>query len=798
MAWAAQARNGGGIVKLTIDNLDGKGARDYSSALSADAPLTIERVLNTPSRCSGSLLVGFLADPGASSMLPVPSRRGRVVIMSGSGTVTSDSGTTLFTGYLATEPVPVYVGVGLAGPVYRVDFSAISDEWLLDKQTLTLTGSGFAIAGGTLLDALTNRIDAGLLTSSSVASGKQVGVFTPEPAQPWSTNAGSIAGSTYAAYRALNGALSMNPVGSVTHTLDFDAGSVGTLQVSALQTSMVKELANDVTISGQIEPAAYVAEMFAGDGTTTIFNLSNEPFRSTTSTLLNDSFSQSTFNTQLWNVTDPGSHLSLGGGGLTFTGGNGLDGQTTLAAIDPVEMGGTLVVEAGNVRLAAPSDGVLCGLYSGTTQRANCFAGYNVRQSNGSTVITPYVNGAEVGTTHTVLSGHTYSLRIRLHCPEVQRVLQTYYTRVDGAIEAFGGGLISAPMKLVFELIDLGNASSTPATVLYDGSVVSTPATCTFAAVDSVELTGSMGFCTIKQTGSAWIVSTLPSGTTETRLIGVAGEGVDCTLTNAGKITFLAGRVPVAGETITVFYRLRSRAIARLQDAASVAAEAAGGMPGTARWLGKVVRPLARCSADCESAAQAVLSFSSSRAAAIAGSYAAINPVKDVWPGDVLCITANGQTLSAVVRKVSVVDGHAVPELLTYRVNFANDWADSVGITLSEAIATDAFLPPTAETAPGAVLANLQQLTVISATATALQIDAGTAPPPGGGFEVRLRDWDFGSGVDQNLVLLSPVRSFSIPRAAQLERYYIRMYDASNPPLYSRLSSAVFTNLPVA
>ena len=72
MAWAAQARNGGGIVKLTIDNLDGKGARDYSSALSAAAPLTIERVLNTPSRCSGSLLVGFLADPGASSMLPVP------------------------------------------------------------------------------------------------------------------------------------------------------------------------------------------------------------------------------------------------------------------------------------------------------------------------------------------------------------------------------------------------------------------------------------------------------------------------------------------------------------------------------------------------------------------------------------------------------------------------------------------------------------------------------------------------------------------------------------------------------
>jgi hypothetical protein len=380
----------------------------------------------------------------------------------------------------------------------------------------------------------------------------------------------------------------------------------------------------------------------------------------------------------------------------------------------------------------------------------------------------------------------------------VQRVLQTYYARVDGAITAFGGGLVSSPMALVFDLLDLGNASNTPATVLYDGAVTSSPASCSFAAVDSVELTGSMGFCTVTQTGSAWVVSTLPGGASQTRLIGVAGEGVDCSLTATGKITFFAGRIPVAGEIVTVSYRLRSRAIARLEDAASVTAEAAGGMPGTARWLGKVLRPQARSSVDCESAAQATLSFSSSRAAAIAGSCAAINPTADVWPGDVLSIIANGQTINVVVRQVAVIDGHAVPELLTYSIAFANDWADLLGVSLSEAIASDSFLPLAADTTPGAVLANLQQLTVVSVTTTALQIDAGTAPPTGGGFEVRLRDSDFAQGVDQNLVLRSPVRVFSIPRSAQVERYFIRMFDASSPPLYSRLSSAVFTNLPVA
>jgi hypothetical protein len=779
-------------LKLTIDNLNGFGAIDYSAAICPDASLTIVRVLNMPSRCTGLLEVGAQANPGSGTTLLVPVRRGRIV-------VSADSGTVLFTGYLATEPVPLYAGVGLAGPVYRAAFTAISDEWLLDKQTLILTGAGFAATGATLLDTLTNRIAAGLLTTSGVLNPNVAGVFIPEAAKPWSANASGIAGSTYAAYRVLDGALVMQRVGSVTHMVDFDDGlGVGDLKVSSLKTSMIKELANDVTLSGQIEPTAYVQEMFAGDGTTTLFTLSDIPLRATIPTLLTDSFNQASFNTQLWTVTDSGSHLGLGGAGLTISGGNGYDGQTVLAAIDAIEMGGSLVVEAGNVLLSAPSDGVLCGLYSGPVQRSNCFAGYNVRQSGGATVVTPYVNGAEIGTTYTVLPGHIYTLRVRLHSVEMQRVLQTYYARIDGVVESFGGGPVTSPMSLVFDLQDLGDASNTPATVLYDGASATSPAYCTFAAVDSIELTGTMGFCTITQTGSGWIVSTLPGGATETLLIGIAGEGVDCRLTTTGKVTFFAGRVPVAGEIVTVFYRLRDRAVARMEDAASIAAEAAGGFPGTARWLGKVLKPPARCSVDCESAAQAVLGLASSRAAAIEGSYAATNPAQDIWPGDVLSVIANGQTLNVVVRRVTIVDGNALPELLTYSIAFANDWAEALGVTLSEAIAPDSFLPPTALTAPGAVLANLQQLTVVSATATTLQLDAGTDPPTAGGFEVRLRDWDFGRGVDQNLVLRSPIRSFSIPRSAQVERYYVRMYDGSNPPLYSRLSSAVFTDLPVS
>jgi len=170
------------------------------------------------------------------------------------------------------------LGAGLAGPVYRVAFTAVSDEWLLDKQTATLTGAGFAVAGETLLSTLTTRTDPGLLSTSGVVNDKAVGVFTPAPAQPWSTNAAGIAASVYAAYRVLNGALAMQTVGCVTHALDFDSGAGdGTLQVATLKTAMVKELANDVTLSGEIEPSAFVTEMFSGNGTTSVFQLTDEP-----------------------------------------------------------------------------------------------------------------------------------------------------------------------------------------------------------------------------------------------------------------------------------------------------------------------------------------------------------------------------------------------------------------------------------------------------------------------------------------------------------------------------------------
>jgi hypothetical protein len=792
-------------VKLTIDNLDGRGPVDYSAAVdrsSPKQPLVIARTLNAPSIAHGMLCLS------GSALVP-PVRQARVVLA-------SDTGTTLFTGYLATEPEPVYAGAATEGPVYRLAFSAVSDEWLLDKQSkgaLAAGGAGASLNSfaGDLLSGLAQRLGAGSLTTGlspqGIAAGRQVGAFEAPAAAAWSGQAGAAAATTYGAYRAVGGTLTLVPVGSVVHTLSDGDGS---LSVSALRTSAVRELANDVTVSGAIEPSVYWTELFLGDGTTADFSLLGEPTAPTAghATLIDDTFSAGPLNLTTWTLVDPGSHIGLGAGGLVLNGGNGFDGQTTLTAWDRLELGGTIVLELANVALNPGSAGVLGGLYQGVTLQANCLAGFGISQSGGNTVVQPIVNGLATGTAFSMLSGHLYTLRLHLHSPETLRIRQAFYASVNGVVERFGDGFVDAPLSLVFEIRDLGSSSNTPVTVLYDGAMASSPIQASVVAANSTQLFGSVGAVRLRRTGSAWIVTADPTtGTPGTRLAGNSTDGVDCRFVASPttRLSFFPGRIPPPNEPIQVRYRGRRRAVARLENATSVVKEAAGGGLGTARWLGKVLRPTARSSEDCENAAQAILTFASNRAAAVTGSYIAVNPpAADIWPGDVLALTANGSVSNVIVRKVAIDEAGAAPEALTYRIDFANDWAEGLGLTLSEAISPDARIPPNAlsltprTAAP--VLANLQQMTVVAST-SALTLDAGLDPPPDGGFEVRRHNGGFGTGIGAtaagDLVLRSPVRGFSIPRAAFEETFFVRMFDASNPPLYSRESAAILTHLPI-
>ena len=265
-----------------------------------------------------------------------------------------------------------------------------------------------------------------------------------------------------------------------------------------------------------------------------------------------------------------------------------------------------------------------------------------------------------------------------------------------------------------------------------------------------------------------------------------------------GRLRFYPTSIPQAGELIAVSYRTRHRSVARHANTTSITQESNGGiLPGTAVWIGTVTRPEPRSSLDCENAAAALLDLGTDRGAAWRGKYTAWNLEMqgDVWPGDLLAITSTSANMTAnvVVRTVELELSCTSPGLVKYVLSFANDWADALAIKTSDSVPVDVWLPQQPETTPP--LANLNALTISSVTSSAITVNAVTTPPTNGGFEVRRRDWAFGPGTDSDLVLRSPVNNFTIPREAAMETYYIRMYDSSTPPNYSRFSSAVFVNV---
>jgi hypothetical protein len=408
-------------------------------------------------------------------------------------------------------------------------------------------------------------------------------------------------------------------------------------------------------------------------------------------------------------------------------------------------------------------------------------------------VVVPVVNGVETGTPFSIAAGHSYLLRIRVHAPELYRSAQSYYVAGQNGVQQYGGDLIPSPVNLLFEVQDSAAAANALSTVLYDGSLPGSPSLCSFVALNSTNLHGSVGYFRVTQPGTAWVTSQPRSGNTFTRRIGLASDGADCHIETNGKLRFYKASIPAAGESVFVFYRTARASIARL-------ANAAANVGPSGFWAGKVQQPAARTSQDCENAAAAVLAFSADPAASLNGQYVTFNAhqVADVWPGDALAISSSAQTLRVIVRAVKVEVDASSPELATYQIAFANDWAEALSVKLAAGTATGAQVPTVALMAPGLVAPNLPRLSVSGLSATSVAVSANAAVASGGGFEVRRRDGNFGPGSQQDLVLRSATPDFTLPRAAEQEQFFVRMYDGASPPRYSRFSSAIFIDAPMS
>jgi hypothetical protein len=769
-------------MKITING------QDYTTALDAARPLTIERKLNEPSVCQLWL---SLATNGS---LSTPLRNQSLA-------VTGDDGTYYFTGYIAVSPLPEYAGLALEGPRYRIAIQALSDELLLDQNLMPPSTGATGESAGALLTALVTRTGVTGLSTTGLLLSAAVSYFVPEPGAPWSKSAGQVASMARAAYRAINGALTISPVQNTVHPLNETDGSLN-LATLAFTASVKRGLANDVTVCGEHEPAAYVTEYFLGDGATTQFYLAQDPFfpAASKSTIISELFNEAQIDESVWGVTGGAGYLSLGAGGVAMNGGNGIDGETLLAWLDPVEMGGTLLLEAVGVTLAANSTGTLAGFFVGRDTQAACIAGFQATAQGGTGAVTlqPLIQGSAVGTAYAINPAYQYTLRVRVHCAENERELAIYRSFGDSGAITAGGQLNTVPGNIQMEIQQFVDGVGGMPVTLYDGAIASLPTACTVVAASSINLIGSMRALNLTNLGSGWVVSTPPGGGAYTRRVGTTAEAAECHLERTGKLVFYTGYAPVAGEQVAVSYRTMGRAVGRAVNTASQTALAAAGMPAEAAWIGSVTNPPARSSADCRNAALVMEQAAAGVSALWSGTYKGtrFSFATDVWPGDALLLNAPSTNLDAqvVVRTVTVSYRASYPELVEYAIAFANDWADDLAIKTSATVPVEAWLPaPVAPT----LLANLTGLTVTTLNGTTVTVNAGATPPTGGGFEVRRRDFTFMPGEDPNLVMRATTPTMTLSRISANDRFYIRMYDGSSPPNYSEFSTALFINLPL-
>jgi hypothetical protein len=769
-------------MKITING------QDYTAALDAARPLTIERKLNEPSLCQLWLSLptnGNLATP----------------LRNQSMAVTGDDGTYYFTGYMAVSPLPEYAGYAMEGPRYRIAIQALSDELLLDQLLMPPSTGATGESAGALMTALVTHAGGTGLSTQALSLNTAVSNFAPDKGAPWSKSAGQVASMARASYRAINGALTASSVPGTVHPLNETDGSLN-LATLAFTASVKRALANDVTVCGESEPVAYVTEYFLGDGVTTQFYLTADPYFPATSrsTIIHELFNEAQINQCVWGVTGGAGYLSLGAGGLAMNGGNGIDGETLLTWIDPVEMGGTLLLEAVGVTLAPGSTGALAGFFVGTDRQATCTAGFQATAQPGTGAVTlqPLIEGSRVGTSYAINPAYQYTLRVRVHCPENERELAIYRSFGDSGQITSGGQLNAAPGNIQMEIQQFVNGVRGTPVTLYDGAIAGLPAACNVVAASSINLIGTMRALNLTNLGSGWVVSTPPNGGAYTRRVGTTAEAAECHLERTGRVVFYTGYTPVAGEQIAVSYRTVGRAVGCAVNTASQQALASAGMPTEATWIGSVTSPAARSSADCRNAALVIEQAAAGVSALWSGTYKGNRSsfASDVWPGDALQLNAPSTNLDAqvVVRTVTVSYKASYPDLVEYAIAFANDWADDLAIKTSATVPANTWLPaPIAPT----VLANLNGLTVTTLNGSTVTINAGVTPPTGGGFEIRLRDFAFMPGEDPSLVMRATQPTMTFSRITANDRFYIRVYDSSTPPNYSEFSTALFINLPL-
>jgi hypothetical protein len=610
-------------MKLLIDS------SDYTSHLDAATHPHVKRVLNEPATMSATLIA---SDPS----FVVPATDARVILE-------RNDSVRLFTGYLDGAPAWEHLGWNERGPVYRYQLKATSDEVILNRKRLPQRAPMINRTAGGALKQL--AADAGsTMDVTGVQDIATIAQFTPSIQRTFSDHAAEVALRTRSVYRVHDGKITLAPVGGVTHTLS-DASD--TFDPATLTLDRPQKIANDVTVIGRVEPRAYVKDYFGGDNVTLRFQLSERPFTRRNRTFIDEEFTATALDPVWWTKTDPANALTVSGGKLWSAGGTGLDGGTTVSFVEPIELGGALIMQHGELETDASANAVIGGLYSGAVTRGNCFAGFSVQGG----VLRALVNGAVTGPSITINPTHKYSLTTRLYSLTQFRAQE----RFQSSVAAHGGASVPGNVRVVLEVHDVDPANvatqQAASTVLYDAVIGAAPGFCTYALLNVASMNGSVSFARVQRAVSTEVRSAPPAQATRTRLVGSVAEGAECIILGS-QLVFFPAYVPEANEAITVRYRGQGSSAGRVRDNVSVAAV------GERARVANLLKPPPRSAEDCENAAAALLEDTTQTA--VQGAYSCWTDFlpngvpSDPLPGDAVAVNVASVAASAIIREVDV------------------------------------------------------------------------------------------------------------------------------------------------
>ncbi len=780
-------------MKLTIDNLQGQGAQDYTGAVDWTKPPKVQRKGNQPAELQFSLVAN---SPG----FVIPIVGARVALG-------KTNGSDVFTGYVVAVPEYEYLGWGEQGPVYRYNLAAQSDEILLDQKALPNRSPFVVRSAGNALRQLAHDLLPGEFDTSEVQDMDTLASYAVNPQKNFSFHAAEIALACRGSFRCMNGALILTPVGANTYSLN---ESDTNFSPAGLWLNSPNLLVNDITMIGLDEPQAYIRDYFAGDEESLTFYLSQTPFAQTKPALIDEEYLGSGLDPTTWVVNDPSSAISVTAQTLQVAGGSGVDGQTTVSFVEQIELGGALELQHGDVSFSAASQGVLGGLYAGAISAAGCLAGFHITPSGASSTIQALISGSVTGPTVATTAGHQYFFTTYLYSMEVYRAGETYHSSSHPAGSGWGGAAVAADVRFVLEVQDIDPSNPAtlmaPATVLYDGVIAGAPGFCTYVFVNAMNMQCSIAYTYVAHIPLPEVRTALPDASYVTQLVGAAADGGQCTISSTGTLNFYVQFLPILNQLIVASYRGSGRAVAQVENEASVAALQKGADDGTRGSVRVAKTPSARNDVDCENAALAILDDATG--IAWSGTYETWSDflpgnAQDIFPGDavVVNVPSRGASFTAIVREVEMEITDPADDRSFYTIDFANDLASPLGIEYAASATTIALqdMPPLLQTAQvGAYYqVSLTEAQITTVTSTTVEVDAGLAPASGTGIEVRLNDYGWGQANDRNLLGRFNTQTFSLARLARTQNYFLRLYDGSSPPKYSRYSAALHVDYPL-